>query len=281
MKRIALKVLMLVVVSIAALTPAAAEASHNNATYSGKSGNGAVVTVTVNGNTAFFRVENDLCGQSASGQATIDGRHWFGGRFGNLAFGGWFSQSDSYTVQGSYQFMGCPLVNWKAEKRCDCKDTRVFGTWINVHDHYVSELVRDRAGRVVRDPNGKAKRKQVDIQYVQLHLVVECEVGTGTYCSGWAEASVSGATAVPAKIRLSCVSKDKCPDRMEATKDIKIRRYVEKGAGKVRIKIRHACTGGTEKTTTLTIQYDKNGYPDTRKRGESDLNGDGFPDRIS
>lgn len=266
MNRIALKLLAVVALTVAALTPAAAQAGQGSTTYTGTSGSGAAVTLTVTGNIVAFRVDNDPCGQSASGQATIDERHWFGGQAGNLLFGGWLSESN--TVQGKYQFLRCPVVDWKAEKQCDCKDTRVFATWYNVHSHFDYDVDRDR----------NDKKRQVDRQDVKLHLVVECDAGAGANCSGWAEASVSSARVTPKKIRLSCAAKDKCPERMEATKIVTIRRYVDKEAGDVTIKITHACTGGMEKTTTLTIHYDKRGWPDRRA---SDLNGDGFPDRIS
>ena len=256
MNRIALKVLMLAAVSVAALMPAAAQAGQSDTTYTGTSGNGAAVTLSVTGNIVDFSVANDPCGQSASGQATIDERHWFGGQAGNLLFGGWFSESN--TVQGKYQFMRCPLVHWKAEKLCDCKDTRVFATWYNV--------------------GGRFDDNRIDIRHVKIHLVVECDVGQGAGCSGGAEGSVSGATAVPATIQLSCKASDKCPEQMEATKIVKIRRRVAQPSGDVTIKVRHACTNGTPKTTTLKIHYNSRGWVE---RGASDLNGDGFPDRIS
>jgi hypothetical protein len=258
MNRIALKVLALLILTIAAFGTGApaAEASHDSATYTGKSSTGADVTLTVNGNTVVFTVANDPCGQGGSGQAAINGNHAFGGG-GNPMLGGIFNGPG--VAEGWYMFPACrEQVHWTARKFCDCEDTRVFATWYNV--------------------GGRFDNNRIDIRHVKLHLVVDCVEGQGSDCSGSASASVSGATAVPAKINLSCTAKDLCPEQMEAAKIVKIKRRVGRGAGTVTITVKHGCTGGPQETTTLTLAYNARGWP---VRGASDLNGDGQPDRIS
>ena len=151
-----------------------------------------------------------------------------------------------------------PVPVPEPRKACDCADTSVFATWVNV--------------------GGRFDDNRLDVRYVKLHFRVDCVVGTETDCAGSAKASVTGAAAVPKTIDLSCAATAACPEEMEATKDVKIRRRVALGAGAATITVKHMCADGTVETTTLSIRYNARGWP---LRGASDLNGDGNPDRIS